>query len=347
MQFYTKQHPFYCGIDLHARAMYVCILDQAGETLLHRNMAATPEALLKAIAPSREQIVVAAACMFTWYWLADCCADHGIPFVLGQALSMKAIHGGKAKNDTIDAPKIAALLRGGMLPQAYVYPAAMRATRALLRRRLHLARTRGALLAHVQNTPSQYNLPAIGKKLAYTANRAGVAERFADPAVQKSLAVDLALITSYDARLRDVELTIVKTAKHHDAQPLYLLQTVPGIGTILSLVLLYEIHDITRFPQVQDFASSCRLVTCAKEANGTRMGSSGAKIGNAHLTWAFSEAAVLFLRDNPAGQNLLTSLEKKHSKSKALTILAHKLARAVSYLLKRQTACDLDTFLQA
>ena len=80
MRFYTKQHPFYCGIDLHARTMYVCILDQAGETLLHRNMTATPEALLKAIAPYREQIVLAAECMFTWYWLADLCADTRDPF---------------------------------------------------------------------------------------------------------------------------------------------------------------------------------------------------------------------------------------------------------------------------
>ena len=134
--------------------------------------------------------------------------------------------------------------------------------------------------------------------------------------------------------LRDVELTIVKTAKHHDAQTLYLLHTVPGIGTILSLVLLYDIHDSARFPRVQDFASSCRLVTCAKESAGKRSGTSGTTIGNAHLTWAFSEAAVLCLRDNPAGQKLLTRLEKKHSKGKALTILAHTLARAVYYMLQ-------------
>jgi len=347
MRFYTTQHPFYCGIDLHARTMYVCILDQAGETLVHRNMTATPEALLKAIAPYREQIVLAAECMFTWYWVADFCAEHGIPFVLGHALYMKAIHGGKAKNDKIDAQKIAALLRGGLLPQAYVYPAEMRATRDLLRRRMHLARKRGELLAHVQNTNSQYNLPAIGKKIAYKANRAGVAERFADPAVQKSIEVDLALITYYDELLRDVELSIVKTAKHHDAHTLYLLQTVPGIGKILSLVLLYEIHDIARFPRVQDFASYCRLIKCARESAGKRSGTSGAKIGNAHLKWAFSEAAVLFLRDNPAAQKFLSRLEQKHGKGKALTILAHKLARAVYYMLKRQTAFHLQQFLQA
>ena len=216
---------------------------------------------------------------------------------------MKAIHGGKAKNDKIDSQKIAVLLRGGMLPQAYVYPAQMRATRDLLRRRTHLMRKRVELLAHIQNTNSQYNLPEIGKKIAYKANRDGVAERFADPAVQKSIEVDLALITSYDELLRDVELTIVKTAKHHDAQTLYLLQTVPGIGKILSLVLLYDIHAINRFASVQAFVASCRLVKGAKDSAGTRLGTSGKNIGHGHLTWAFSEAATLCLRNNAAGQS--------------------------------------------
>ena len=194
MRFYTTQHKAYCGIDLHARSMYVCILSQDGEILLHRNMKTSPEMFLKAIAPYREDLVVAVECLFPWYWLADLCAREDIPFVLGHALSMKAIHGGKAKNDTIDAQKIAVLLRGGMLPQAYVYPADMRATRDLLRRRSHLVRKRAELLTHVQQTNHQYNLPEIGKDIAYKTNRPGVAERFADPAVQKSVEVDLALI---------------------------------------------------------------------------------------------------------------------------------------------------------
>ena len=194
---------------------------------------------------------------------------------------------------------------------------------------MHLARKREELLAHVQKTNSQSNLPAIGKKIADKTNRDGVAERCADPAVHKSLAVDLALITYYDELLRDVELTIVKTAKHHDANTLYLLPTVPGIGKILSLVLLYEMHQIERFPRVQDFASYCRLVKCAKESAVKRSATSGTKIGHAHLKWAFSEAAVLCLRDHPAGQKFLTRLEKKHSQGKALTIFAHQWARAV------------------
>jgi transposase len=310
-------------------------------------MKTSPEMFLKAIAPYREDLVVCVECIFTWYWLADLCAREGIPFVLGHALYMKAIHGGKAKNDKIDSQKIAVLLRGGMLPQAYVYPADMRATRDLLRRRIHLMRKRAELLTHVQQTNSQYNLPEIGKKIAYKANRDGVAERFPDPAVQKSIEVDLALLGHYDELLRDLELAIVTTAKQHDANTLYLLQTVPGIGKILSLVLLYEIHDVARFPRVQDFVSYCRLVKCAKESAGKRYGTSGTKIGNAYLKWAFSEAAVLFLRNNPAGQKYLARLENKHGQGKALTVLAHKLARAVYYMLQRTTAFNMEQFLQS
>jgi transposase len=278
-------------------------------------------------------------------WLADLCAREGIPFVLGHALSMKAIHGGKANNDRIDAHKLAVLLRGGMLPQAYAYPAAMRATRDLLRRRMHLMRKRAELLAHVQNTNSQYNLPEIGKKLASQANRQGVAERVADPAVQKSVEVDLARIEHADHLLTDLELAMVTTAKQHAATTFYRLRSVPGIGKILSLVLLYDIHDIRRFPRVQAFVSDCRLVTCAKESAGKRSGTSGTKMGHAYLKWAFSEAAVLFLRDHPAGQTYLARVEKQHGKGKALTILAHTLARAVYSMLKRESAFDMHKFL--
>jgi transposase len=257
---------------------------------------------------------------------------------------MKAIHGGKAKNDRIDAHTIAVLLRGGMLPQAYVYPAGMRATRDLLRRRMHLTRKRTELLAHIHNTNSQYNLPEIGKKLAYKANRDGVAERFPESAVQKSLDVDLTRIDAYDRLLTDLELDLVRTAKEHDAQTFYRLRSIPGVGKILALVLLYEIHAIQRFPRVQEFVSYCRLVTCAKESAGKRYGTSGTKIGNAYLTWAFSEAAVLCLRNNPAGQKYLARLGKQHGKGKAFTVLAHKLARAVYDMLKRDTAFDMDKF---
>jgi transposase len=279
MRFYTKQHKFYCGIDLHANKMYLCILDEIGEVRLHRNIITDREVFLKAIHPFREDIVVAVECMFTWYWIADLCVQEGIPFVLGHALYMKAIHGGKAKNDRIDSRKIAVLLKGGMIPQAYVYPAKMRATRDLLRRRNHLMRKRAELYAHIQNTRSQYNLDEPLGRIAKPQNREGVAERFEDLSVQKMIATDFAVIEAYDPIIANMERDIIQSAKHHDPVSHALLHTIPGIGRILSLVILYEIENIKRFPSVQDFASYCRLVKCAKESNGKKYSAGGKKSG--------------------------------------------------------------------
>src|SRR5262249_21344633 len=113
MRFYNQQHRFYCGVDLHARTMYLCILDDAGRVVYDKNLAAEPEAFLNAVAPFRDGLVVAVECLFCWYWLADLCAREHIAFVLGHALYRKAIHGGKSKNDHISAANISPLLRRG------------------------------------------------------------------------------------------------------------------------------------------------------------------------------------------------------------------------------------------
>jgi len=345
MRFYNGQHRHWCGIDLHVKTMYVCILDAEGQTLAHKNLPATPEAFLEAMAPYRDGLVVAVECIFSWYWLADLCAREGIAFVLGHALYMKAIHGGKAKNDRIDALKIATLLRGGLLPQAYVYPAGMRSTRDLLRRRLHLVRRRGQLLAHIQMTSHQYNLPPLGKRIAYPANREGIVEHFEDRAVRKSIAIDLALLERFDGLITDVEGYLVRQAKQHDPQAFHRLRTIPGVGKVLALTILYEIHDVRRFDRVQEFASYARLVKCAKESAGKKLGTSGGKMGNVHLKWAFSEAAVLFVRHSAQGKQLLARLEKRFGKGKALSILAHKLGRAAYYMLAREKAFDPERFV--
>jgi transposase len=231
------------------------LLKQDGESMLHHHLKTAPEPVLKAMAPSREDLVVCVEGLCTWYGLAELCAREGLPFVLGHALSLQALPGGKAKHDTIDAHQRAVRRRGGMLPQASVYPAQMRATRDLRRRRRHLLRQRAALFAHVHNTPSQYHLPAIGPKIAYQGHRDGVAARWADPAGQQRIAVDLGLITCDDPRRPDLELSLVQSATPHEAHPCYRLRSIPGVGTIFALGRLFEIHDIHRCPRVQAFVS--------------------------------------------------------------------------------------------
>ncbi len=345
MRFYTKKHKYICGVDLHARSLYLCIVDHETEQpLLHQNIPAEPDAFLEAVAPFRQDLVVGCEATFPWYWLADLCAQHSIPFVLGHPLYMRAIHGAKVKNDRVDSRKIALLLRSGMFPQAYVYPSAWRATRDLLRRRSFFMRKRAELLVHIVNTRSQYNLPPLEAKLTFVKNRAGVAESFSDPAVQKSVATDLALIAHYDELLRDLELTILRSARQHAPQQLQLLRTVPGIGKILALNILYEVGDIHRFEAVGDFVSYCRLIRPEHTSAAKRVGWGPTKVGNAHLRWSFGEAAAGFPRKNPVGQKITDRLRRKYDKN-AMNVLAHKLGRAVYFMLKRNEAFDIQRLM--
>jgi transposase len=260
-------------------------------------------------------------------------------------LYMKAIHGGKTKNDRLDSHKIAALLRGGTFPIAYVYPRRMRPTRDLLRRRLFFARKRAELFAHIQNTNTQYNLPAFDERVRNTSDRGAVIEHFDNPHVQMSIACDVELLQAYDEVIREMELYLIHEVRADHNTNFFLLRSIPGIGEILSLTLLYEIHDIERFPRVQDFLSYARLVKGTHESAGKVKKTTGGKMGNVHLKWAFSEAAALFLRGSTARQKYFAQLEKKHGKGKALSVLAAKLGRAVYYMLLRGKPFDPKRFV--
>jgi transposase len=325
--------------------MHVCVLDQEGQVLVHQNIDACPDAFLGLTAAWRKRnMVVGCECMFAWYWLADLCQEQGIPFVLGHALYMKAIHGGKTKSDPIDSHKIAKLLRGGNFPLAHVYPKARRPTRDLLRRRMRLVRLRAEAMAHVQNTFHQYNLPRWAKRLDRPKHREGVLEQFQEPSLRKSMEIDLGLIDYLEEQIRRLELHLEHTARVDDPYSLSLLRTIPGVGKVLGLVLLYEADDLARFATPGQFLSYSRLVTGQHESAGKIKTGKGRKMGNRYLKWAFGEAATLMLRDCEEAQRLVDRRTRRHSKARAMSHLARKIGRAAYYVLKKQEPFDLKKF---
>ena len=248
------------------------------------------------------------------------------------------------KNDRIDSEKIAQLLRSGMLPEAYAYPEEMRSTRDLLRRRMYLVRKQAELQGHIQNTRHQYNMPAFEKRIDRAVNREGIAERFEDPMVAASIQIDSNLLDSLHQQILFVERQIAEQARCHDPVAVQLLRTIPGIGKTLAFTILYEVGDIGRFPSVGPFISYARLVKCAHESAGKRVSGRNNKIGNAHLKWAFSEAACLFLRESEEAKAWHQRLVSKYGKAKALSIIAQRLGRTAYTILKRRTPFDHEKF---
>ncbi len=122
---------------------------------------------------------------------------------------------------------------------------------------MYISRHCSELIAHIHNIYTQYNLPALSKKLSRKYNHVGLSDRFEDPQVHKSVEADLAMVGSLNQILKKLEWYVEKTARQHDYQTLYLLPSIPGGRTT---VILYEIHDVRGFARVQDVSSYARLI---------------------------------------------------------------------------------------
>ncbi len=121
-----------------------------------------------------------------------------------------------------------------------------------------------------------------------------------------------------------------------------LLNTIPGVGRILALTILFEIDTITRLPTVKDFVSYCRLVKGSVASAGKIKGLTGGKMGNADLRWAFGQIALGAKRSDPLIKSYAELLIAKHGKFKGNAILANKLARAVYFMLQKGTVFDAE-----
>ena len=337
---------FYAGVDLHSRSLYLAVLDRDGQTRFSRSLAAAPEPFLRAVGPFNGGLVVGCGCVHCWYWLADTCRDHAIPFVLGHAWGMKAAHGRKTKCDRHDAEAIARLLRGGNFPLAYAYPRERRGLRDLLRARLRLARQRAELYGHVHTARRQANLPPVSNDVKYKSKRAGITADIADPFVRRRVEADLALLEPLDATIRRLEAEVEAAAREHYPTGLAVLQSTPGVGAVLSLTILLEIDAIDRFDTRQQFCSYARLCGAVQESDGKRAGTGNRKAGNAWLKWAFSEAAVLSAQKDERIGRYLDKLTSRLGKPKALSALAHKLGRAFYHMLRTKEVFDIERFLR-
>ena len=337
---------FYAGVDLHARSLFLCILDRDGQERFARNLTAAPAPFLTAVGPFRDGLVVGCECMHCWYWLADTCRDQGIAFALGHAWAMKAVHGQKTKCDRHDAQAIARLLKGGNFPLAYAYPRERRGLRDLLRARLRLVRQRAELYGHVHTARRQANLPPVSNDVKYKSKRAALTADIADPFVRRRVETDLALLEPLDATIRRLEAEIEEAAKQQFPTELAVLQTTPGVGAVLSLTILLEIDTIDRFDTRQPFCSYARLAGAVQESAGKRVGAGNRKAGNAWLKWAFSEAAVLSAQKDERIGGLLRRLASKLGKPKALSALAHKLGRAFYHMLRTKEVFDVNRFVR-
>jgi transposase len=317
MKLLNVDSQYYCGIDLHKEKMYACIMDQSGQIHLHQNMSTDFDTFLDHVQPYLPDMIVGVESLFCYYWLFDQCREHNIPFYLGHAYYMKSVHGGKTKNDKLDSQAIADLLRSNHFPLAYPYPKEMRGTRDLLRRRHRFVAQRAECYRHIQNVFAQQGIHGITlSHIKNTENARELIYKFKEPALQYMIKADLDFIEATTAIIRPLEIQIKTQARHHDRKAYNLLMSVNGIGELLGLIILYEIHNIKRFNSVQRFSSYCRLVRCERTSAGKRSKGGNPKIGNPYLKYAFTPWDRFIQR----GELRLLFMPRKHRPSSTSTI---------------------------
>ena len=346
MRLATPNKKYYCGIDLHAKNMCVCVKNKRGKILLHEEIPSKMAMLLKLLKRYLKEIAIACESTFNWYWLADGCRKHSIPFYLGHALYMKHIHGGKQKDDWIDSKKIADLLRVNMLPLAYDYPEKMRTTRDLLRRRRRFVELRTGLYQHVKMYMYQQGINDFPPQATHNkTKRKELISYLKNPDALMTLHTDLELTDHLDRLIMDIENQVKKQAKHHDRKALALLQTIDGVGDMLSLTILYEMHKINRFKNAQRFSSYSRVVIIDWSSAGKSYRGKNNKIGNPHLRWTFGQIACLSLKYYPEIKKYHEKMKKRFGNKKALSRLAHKFCVTIYYMLRNNEPFDVKKFV--
>jgi len=347
MKYREIKSQFYCGVDVHSKRSYVCVLDSTGKKYVNKNIVNNFENFKEILDPFLPNIVVGCESTYTYYWLADGCFSNRIPFYLGHALYMKAIAANKQKNDKLDARTIAELLRTNFFPEAYPYPREMRPTRDLLRRRHRLVSIRAEAYSHIQMVAHQNAIEGIGSvEVKDKSFRDEMVKIFNFHQVAPLIISDLEVIDAFTPVIEKMEKEVEENAVHHNPKDVLLLKTTPGIGDMLSLIMVYETHDIKRFPKHQNYASYSRVVRPQQMSNGKITGKKNSRMGNPYLKWAFNSILISAKKSSERIGRYYQKLESKYGKRNARSRIAHKFNVAVYYMLKNSQPFDEKRFVQ-
>jgi transposase len=330
---------YYCGIDLHSNNHVVVVIDEEDNKVVDKRITNDLKATVSLLAPYKNKLkAVAVESTFNWYWLVDGLMEQGFKVELVNTTAVKQYDGLKYSGDHQDAFHLAHLMRLGILPTGYIYPAEYRQVRDLLRRRRQLVRHACTHTVSIQNQ--------IWRSLGYRETCNTIRQkRFIlpfekDSYLYHSANSNLVLIRTLYSQIQLIEQQVLDAVSLKNEYAL--LTSITGIGAILGLTIMLETGDIQRFDSPGNYASYCRCVNSIRESNGKQKGTGNRKAGNKYLSWAFSEAAHFMVRFDKQANSFYQRKVQKRNGIVAIRSVAHKLARAVFHMLKNKEAFDID-----
>lgn len=334
----TKSTKYYAGIDLHKNYCFMTVINNDGLVMQQGRFENDEDKLVPSIL-QYDDIEAVVESTYGWYWLADKLEKERINFKLAHPKKVNAI-AGKKKTDEVDAKILADLLRVGLLPQAYVPCKQVRSVKEILRFRMNLVGQRATLKRRLHDILRKQNIncpysDVLGKKSQDWLVSLDCPEPYGEEI--ESL---LIVATTLDEQIHLQDKKITNLVKE-DGQA-KLLQTIPGIGKVLALVIGTEIADIGRFDTDRALASYAGVVPSVKSSGDkTYLGRTG-KRGNKYLRLALAEATPHLIRKDPRVKAFYDQLALTKGKGKAKVAIMNKLTRIIFAMLKKNRAYQIQ-----
>ena len=326
----------YVGMDLHSNNTYIGILKKDNqEKVFHKRLPNELPRIVYELEPFRVNIkAITVESTFNWYWLVDGLMDYGYEVCLANPAANHQYNGLKHSDDKSDAFWLAQMLSLGILRKGYIYPREERPIRDLFRKRTFFVHQRTSNILSLQGMINRCTGNRINSYAIKTLTEEKIYKLFKDEGMRLIAMSGTNTIKTLEHEIKTIENAVLEKAKIR--KEFENLLTVPGIGKVLALTIMYEVGDISRFKKVGNFSSYSRCISGKWTSNDKVKSKGNSKNGNKYLAWAFVEAANKAKRYNKKLNSFYQRKESSHNNFVATKALAHKLARASYYIMKDQ-----------
>jgi len=330
----------YCAVDLHSNNGFYGIVEKSGKRVFGKRLPNEIDTVLEVLDAFKEHIkTIAVESTYNWYWLVDGLMSHGYDVKLANPAAMEQYSGMKNTDDKTDAFFIAEMLRLDILPEGHIYPKDERGIRDMLRRRIFFVQQRTSQILSLQNMLSRLSGSSFSIREIQKMKIDDFMRILKDDANMFIAKQNLDMIRTLSEKIKMFEKYILPNA---EIKPEFQnIMSVPGIGKILGLTIMYETGDIGRFKKAGNYTSYCRCVKAEASSNNKKKGNNNRKNGNKYLSWAFVEAAHKMKQYCPPAQKFYDRKYDKKCGALATKALAAKMTKAVYYILKNQEEFDV------
>lgn len=327
------------GLDLHSNNIVAALVDLKGSRVAHRKLDCELEAVVEFLAPYRERLdTIAVESTFNWYWLVDGLQAAKFNVVLANPAKIQTYSGLKHSDDRSDAYWLAEMLRLNILPTGYIYDAALRPVRDLLRRRMGLVQQRTSLILSFKSLYTRTTGQQLSSSEFNALDSSGIKELYSDPANQLIGLAQKGHIEQFSESIECIEKYVLNKAR---ATPYYeKLITLPGVGKILGMTITMEVGDLKRFKSPEKFASYCRMVDAKCLSNEKTKGENNQKCGNRYLSWALVEASNYARRWDERCRRWFDRKAAKVGSVVATKALGCKMAKAAWHIMAQGSEYD-------